>query len=41
MRSVKRGEGTRDVPVEVRGARIEPGMRVVVDEDGVLVLPAG
>jgi len=33
--------GALDVPVEVGGARIEPGDLVVMDGDGAVVVPAG
>ena len=36
-RSVKRGEGQRDLIVQVAGARIRPGDWVYADRDGVLV----
>ncbi|MCB9898195.1 MAG: ribonuclease E activity regulator RraA [Planctomycetes bacterium] len=40
MRSVKRGAGVRDEPIEVLGARVVPGMWLYADEDGVLVSDA-
>ncbi|MCU0928276.1 MAG: ribonuclease E activity regulator RraA [Burkholderiaceae bacterium] len=36
----KRGEGQRDVPVQVQGVWIRPGERLVADADGIVVLPA-
>jgi regulator of ribonuclease activity A len=36
-RSIKRGEGQRDLVVFVTGARISPGDWVYADRDGVLV----
>jgi regulator of ribonuclease activity A len=40
-KSVKKGEGTVDTPVEFGGVRFAPGMWVYCDEDGVLVSPGG
>ena len=37
LRSEKRGEGERDVPVRFAGASFRPGDFVYVDEDGVVV----
>jgi regulator of ribonuclease activity A len=37
LRSQKRGEGERDVPVRFAGASFRPGDYVYVDEDGVVV----
>jgi len=37
LRSDKRGEGERDVPVRFAGATFRPGDHVYVDEDGVVV----
>ncbi len=37
LRSEKRGEGERDVPVRFAGASFRPGDYVYVDEDGVVV----
>ncbi len=34
-RSDKHGQGVRDVPVEILGARVRPGDQVYADEDGV------
>lgn len=36
-RSVRRGEGQRDIPVEFAGVRFKPGDHVYCDEDGILV----
>lgn len=35
-RSIKRGQGARDLPVEIGGARVAPGDWIVADRDGVL-----
>jgi regulator of ribonuclease activity A len=37
LRSEKRGEGERDVPVRFAGVTFRPGECVYVDEDGVIV----
>ena len=37
LRSEKRGEGERDVPVRFAGVTFRPGDWVYVDEDGVVV----
>jgi regulator of ribonuclease activity A len=37
LRSEKKGEGQRDVPIQVPGARVRPGDWVYVDEDGMVV----
>jgi len=37
LRSEKRGEGERDVPVRFAGATFRPGDWVCADEDGVVV----
>jgi regulator of ribonuclease activity A len=37
LRSEKKGEGQRDVPVQVPGARVRPGNWIYVDEDGMVV----
>jgi regulator of ribonuclease activity A len=37
LRSDKRGEGERDVPVRFAGVTFRPGEYVYVDEDGVIV----
>jgi regulator of ribonuclease activity A len=39
LRSDKRGEGERDVPVRFAGATFRPGDFVYVDEDGIIVAP--
>jgi regulator of ribonuclease activity A len=36
-RSVKRGHGQRDVPIDCLGARVVPGDWIYADRDGVLV----
>lgn len=38
-RSAKAGQGERDVPVTIGGARFRPGDLVVSDADGLVVLP--
>jgi regulator of ribonuclease activity A len=38
LRSEKRGQGRRDVPVRLQGVTIQPGDWVVADADGVIVL---
>jgi regulator of ribonuclease activity A len=40
LRSDKRGEGERDVPVRFAGVMFRPGEYIYVDEDGVIVAPA-
>jgi regulator of ribonuclease activity A len=37
LRSEKRGEGERDVPVRFAGVSFHPGDYVYVDDDGVVV----
>lgn len=37
LRSEKRGEGERDIPVRFAGVTFRPGDHVYVDEDGVVV----
>ncbi|RZT98181.1 ribonuclease E activity regulator RraA [Rivibacter subsaxonicus] len=34
----KRGEGQRDLPVEIQGVRVHPGDWLYADEDGIVVL---
>ncbi|MGE5339087.1 MAG: ribonuclease E activity regulator RraA [Gemmatimonadota bacterium] len=36
-RSTKRGEGQRDVPVEILGVPVRPGEWVYVDRDGIVI----
>ncbi len=36
----KRGEGQRDIPVQVQGVWVRPGDWLVADEDGVVLLAA-
>ncbi len=36
----KRGEGQRDVPVQIQGVWVRPGDRLVADADGIVVMPA-
>lgn len=38
LRSEKRGEGRRDVPVRLQGVMVRPGEWIVADADGVVVL---
>ena len=40
LRSEKRGEGERDVPVRFAGVTFRPGDYVYADEDGVIIAPA-
>jgi regulator of ribonuclease activity A len=40
-KSTRRGEGQRDLPVEIAGVPVQPGDRVVCDADGVVVAPPG
>jgi regulator of ribonuclease activity A len=37
MRSVKRGEGQRDIPVEIQGVTVRPGEWLYADADGIVV----
>ena len=37
LRSVKRGEGQRDLPVEIQGVAVRPGEWLYADEDGIVV----
>lgn len=37
LRSLKRGEGQRDVPVTFGGVTFKPGCHLYADEDGVIV----
>ncbi len=36
----KRGEGQRDVPVQIQGVWVRPGDWLYADEDGMVVMPA-
>lgn len=38
-KSIKRGEGQRDLPVCFAGATLHPGMWLYADEDGIIVAP--
>lgn len=40
-RGERTGAGEVDVPVHFGGVTFSPGLRLVADEDGVIVLPAG
>ncbi len=37
LKSIKRGEGQRDIPVQMAGVVIPPGAWVYADDDGILV----
>lgn len=37
----RRGEGQRDVPVQIQGVWVRPGDRLVADADGIVVMPVG
>ena len=37
MRSVKRGEGQRDLAIEIQGVAVRPGDWLYADEDGIVV----
>jgi regulator of ribonuclease activity A len=37
LRSVKRGEGQRDIPIEMQGVPVRPGDWLYADEDGIVV----
>jgi regulator of ribonuclease activity A len=37
LRTDKRGEGQRDIPVQIAGATIRPGDWIYADEDGVIL----
>ena len=36
----RRGEGQRDVPVQIQGVWVRPGDWLYADEDGIVVMPA-
>ncbi len=38
-KSLKRGQGMKNVPIEIAGALIKPGEWLYADEDGILVAP--
>ncbi len=38
-KSTRRGEGQRDLPVQIGGVTVNPGDSVVCDRDGILVAP--
>jgi regulator of ribonuclease activity A len=38
-KSTRRGEGQRDLPVQIGGVLVQPGDTVVCDRDGILVAP--
>jgi regulator of ribonuclease activity A len=35
----RRGEGQRDLPVQIQGVTVNPGDWLVADEDGIVVMP--
>jgi regulator of ribonuclease activity A len=37
MRTAKRGEGQRDLPIEIQGVAVRPGDWLYADEDGIVV----
>jgi regulator of ribonuclease activity A len=37
MRSVKRGQGQRDLAVEIQGVMVRPGDWLYADEDGIVI----
>ena len=39
LRSERKNEGQRDVPVEIAGVRVRPGDWIYVDEDGLVASP--
>lgn len=39
LKSVKRGEGQRDIEIRIGGARIAPGHHIYADDDGIVVAP--
>jgi regulator of ribonuclease activity A len=39
LKTDKRGEGQRDIPVRFADAQFAPGAWVYADEDGILVAP--
>ena len=40
MPTERRGQGLRDVPVQVQGVWVRPGEYLVADADGIVVMPA-
>ncbi|MBK1709999.1 ribonuclease E activity regulator RraA [Marichromatium gracile] len=36
-KSHRRGEGQRDIPINIAGARVNPGDQIYCDEDGVVI----
>jgi len=40
-KSTRRGEGQRDLPIELAGVLVRPGDWVYCDADGVVIAPAG
>jgi regulator of ribonuclease activity A len=39
-KSTRRGEGQRDVPIQLAGVSVTPGDWIIADEDGVILAPA-
>ncbi|MEL6822558.1 MAG: putative 4-hydroxy-4-methyl-2-oxoglutarate aldolase, partial [Calditrichota bacterium] len=39
-RSIKKGEGSVDIPIHFAGVEFNPGHFVYVDEDGIIVAPS-
>lgn len=39
-KSVRRGEGQRDIDISICGATVRPGDWIFADEDGIVVMPA-
>ena len=39
-KSVRRGEGQSQIPIEIGGVACQPGDRLVADEDGIVLIPA-
>jgi regulator of ribonuclease activity A len=40
-KSTRRGEGQRDLPVEIGGELVEPGEQIVCDADGIIIARPG
>jgi regulator of ribonuclease activity A len=40
-KSTRRGEGQRDLPLQIAGVAVRPGDQVVCDADGVVIAPPG
>jgi regulator of ribonuclease activity A len=39
MKSVKRGQGEREVAISFAGVRFHPGQHLYTDDDGIVVAP--